>query len=191
MATRNDPGRAIREAVCIDTKRVYDSCRDRDCMRDLRVYFPRCAVPVIERAVSIKARAVELLWLDIDVESISFNRGYYSVNIRYYFKIDFDVYTGIGQPTCVSGVTVYDKTVILFGSEGSSKTFTSKYLAGERDTCLKKTTNLPEASVEVVDPIILQARLVDVCECNPLRMRMRLRMRSRCRMPAAVCVRMF
>lgn len=166
MATRNDPGRAIREAVCIDTKRVYDSCRDRDCMRDLRVFFPRCVIPVIERAVSIRARAVELVWLDIDVEPISFNRGYYSISIRYYFKIDFEVFTGLGQPTNVSGVAINDKTVILFGSEGSSKIFTSKFIAGERDKQLKKRTNLPEASVEVVDPIILQTRLAEVCDCN-------------------------
>lgn len=30
----------IREAVCIDTNRVYDSCADKDCLADLRVYFP-------------------------------------------------------------------------------------------------------------------------------------------------------
>jgi len=172
MAARNDQCRSIREAVCIDTKRVYDSCRDRDCMRDLPVYFPRCALPVIERAVSVKARGIELVWVDIDVEAITFNRGYYSVNVRYYFKIDFDVYTGMTQPTSVSGMAVYDKTVVLFGSEGASKTFTSKYVAGERDCASRTTTNLPEASVEVVSPMILQARLVETCtnpcnSCNP------------------------
>ena len=30
----------IREAVCIHTKKIYDSCRDKDCIEDLRVYPP-------------------------------------------------------------------------------------------------------------------------------------------------------
>ena len=29
----------IKEAICIDTNRVYDSCADKDCLTDLRVYL--------------------------------------------------------------------------------------------------------------------------------------------------------
>ena len=29
----------FKEAVCIDAGRVYDSCCDRDCLEDLRVYL--------------------------------------------------------------------------------------------------------------------------------------------------------
>ena len=34
----------IREAVCIHTKKIYDSCKDKDCIEDLRFYpsQPRC-----------------------------------------------------------------------------------------------------------------------------------------------------
>ncbi len=31
--------RQINEAVCIDTKRIYDSCVSKDCLEDLRVTF--------------------------------------------------------------------------------------------------------------------------------------------------------
>ena len=31
--------RRINEAVCIDTKRIYDSCVSKDCLEDLRVTF--------------------------------------------------------------------------------------------------------------------------------------------------------
>ena len=27
-----------REAVCIHTKKIYSSCRDKDCIEDLRFY---------------------------------------------------------------------------------------------------------------------------------------------------------
>ena len=29
---------SIREAVCINTRKIFDSCRDKDCVDDLRVY---------------------------------------------------------------------------------------------------------------------------------------------------------
>ena len=36
--------RCIREAVCIHTKKIFDSCKDKDCIEDLRVY-PTCGSP--------------------------------------------------------------------------------------------------------------------------------------------------
>ena len=52
---------AVREAVCIHTRKIFDSCRDKDCVEDLRVYpdgllageaglRPECA-PAQRRAV--------------------------------------------------------------------------------------------------------------------------------------------
>ena len=29
----------IREAVCVHTRKIYDSCRDKDCLEDLRLYL--------------------------------------------------------------------------------------------------------------------------------------------------------
>ena len=28
----------VREAVCIHTRKIFDSCRDKDCVEDLRFY---------------------------------------------------------------------------------------------------------------------------------------------------------
>ncbi len=33
----------FREAVCVHTKKVYDSCRSKECLRDIRVYLTRDA----------------------------------------------------------------------------------------------------------------------------------------------------
>ena len=46
----------IKEAVCIDTNRVYDSCADKDCLEDLRVYFTDSAQCVIDRATNVRCR---------------------------------------------------------------------------------------------------------------------------------------
>ena len=34
-------GGAFREAVCVHTSKVYDSCRSKECLRDIRVYLTR------------------------------------------------------------------------------------------------------------------------------------------------------
>ena len=51
----------IREAVCIHTKKIYDSCRDKDCIEDLRVYPTRSSQAVIDRALSVRGGRAELL----------------------------------------------------------------------------------------------------------------------------------
>ena len=70
--------RSIREAVCIHTKKIFDSCKDKDCIEDLRVYPTRSSQEVIDRALSVKAGTAELLYAYIDVEPVTFNRGFYT-----------------------------------------------------------------------------------------------------------------
>ena len=45
----------IREAVCIHTKKIFDSCKDKDCIEDLRFYPTQSSQCAIDRAISIKA----------------------------------------------------------------------------------------------------------------------------------------
>ena len=33
----NNAAGGFREAVCVHTKKVYDSCRSKECLRDIRV----------------------------------------------------------------------------------------------------------------------------------------------------------
>ena len=80
----------IREAVCIDTNRVYDSCADKDCLADLRVYFPPQYQQTIDRATNVRCRGCEILNVFIDVERVPFNRGFYSVDITFFFKVTLD-----------------------------------------------------------------------------------------------------
>ena len=54
--------RGIREAVCIHTRKIYDSCRDKDCIEDLRFYPKLPCVDVINRALSVKGGSARLLY---------------------------------------------------------------------------------------------------------------------------------
>ena len=86
MADRVVPGpvdssERIREAVCIHTRKIYSGCRDKDCIEDLRVFPTASSRPYIDTAFSIRPRSAELLSACVNVEEITFNRGYYTVDV--------------------------------------------------------------------------------------------------------------
>lgn len=171
MAERVMPGpvqdnACIREAVCVHTKKIFDSCRDKDCVEDLRFYPMQSARAVIDRAISIKAGTAELLYAYIDVEPVSFNRGFYTVDVRYFYRVSADAFVGAARSVNVCGLAVFDKRVILFGSEASAKVFTSEDTLAEQAERIGKT-NLPTAVLEAVDPLVLNMRLVDECQSCP------------------------
>ena len=171
--------RRIREAVCIHTKKIFDSCKDKDCIEDLWVYPTRGCQEVIDRAVSVKAGCAELLYAYIDVEPVTFNRGFYTVDVRYFYRITADAFVGAARPVEITGLAVFDKRVILFGSEGSAKVFTSTGKNCGSDIQGLPATTAPTAVVESVDPIILGMKLVEVCQCH--------HHDNCCEIPPAVC----
>lgn len=169
----------IREAVCVHTKKIMDACRDKDCVEDLRVYPVQSCRPALDRALSVKAGKAELLYVSTDVEPISFNRGFYTVDVRYFYKITADAFVGAPRPVEITGLAVFDKRVILFGSEGSSKTFRSNASLDSADLQSISSCNQPSAVVEAVDPLVLSLKLVEGC---PTDMKSEL-----CEVPAAIC----
>ena len=61
----------VREAVCIHTRKIYDSCRDKDCIEDLRFYPKLQYVDVINRALSVKGGSAKLREEGYRVESLA------------------------------------------------------------------------------------------------------------------------
>jgi len=176
----NAPAASNCEAVCIHTKKIYDSCRDKDCIEDLRFYPTLCGQDVLNRAQTVKGGRAELLYVYTDVEPVAFNRGFYTVDMRFFYRVTLNAYCACPRPVEVDGLCVFDKRVILFGSEGSAKIFTSAMRADGLDRQLLERSNLPEAVVEAVDPIVLDVKLVDSCECRCCDCDL-------CEIPACVC----
>ncbi len=162
-------GSSFKEAVCIDAGRVYDSCCDRDCLEDLRCYFTAEAQAQIDNAISVRLKSAQVLTTAIDVQPVSFNRGYYSCDLTFFFMLDFDVYTAPRTcPTQVNGVCCFNKKVILFGSDGNVKVFSST-MGDESETCdltVSTSSNMPKCVVQCVDPVCLTSRLGQVRDIN-------------------------
>lgn len=173
MADMVTPGpgcenRSIREAVCVHTKKILDACKDQDCIEDLRVYFDENAQCLIDQATSVKAGSAELLHAYIDVAPVNFNRGFYTVEVRYYYRITVEVSVCGSRPKQISGLAMFHKRCVLFGGQGGAKVFSSTGHGSAPDTPITGADSMPEAVLEVIDPLILCTKLVDVCEYRPV-----------------------
>lgn len=156
-----------RGTVCIDTNRVLDSCRDRDCFEDVRVYLTEFGEEMIANATNVRTRKAKLLWTYVGVDEVPFNRGFYKITVRYYIEVEFEACLGIGRSQHAKGLAIAEKEVVLYGGEGRVLTFTSgpdnSYCDMGKTTC---ATNDPKAIVEAVEPVVLNTKIVDCTCCN-------------------------
>lgn len=155
---------STRDTVCIDVNRVLDSCRDRDCYENVQVFLTNFGNEIIERTGNIRVKDSCIAWSNITVDPIAFNKGFYSVNIRLYIKITFEACLAPGRVQEFDGVAVVDKNVILYGGESHLNVFksngTNGFCEGPTDLCCCEG-NVPTAVVEVVDPVILNAKIIE------------------------------
>ena len=155
----------IKEAVCIDAARIYDSCSDKDCWEDLQVFFTSSTQPVIDQAVTVKVRDVDVTNVFLDVESVPFNKGFYCVDMTFFLNVQMNAYTSpIAPPVAVDGLATFCKKVILYGSDRNVKRFESG--ASWTDPECSFPTGKPKATVQVAEPVILGCKLIEPCECR-------------------------
>lgn len=153
--------------VCIDTKRVLDCCRDRDCFEDVRVYLTAYGEEIISSTSNIRTKSAKLIWAYVGVDAVPFNNGFYQITVRYYIKIDFEACIALGKNTqCFSGIAVLEKNVILYGGEGGVVSYSSSTNGSFCDMGeTTMATNDPIAVVETVEPIVLGTKIID-CSCG-------------------------
>jgi len=166
-SSAHDLGRT--EPVAIDASRVYDSCGDKDCLSDIRVFFTSENQALINNAINVRVRDVDVLNVSLDLEPVLIHRGFYSIDMVFYFDVSLDVFvTPGGIPNTVNGLSIFSKRVILYGSEGNVKIFSSDLSINGLDAQNFSKRNLPKASVQVASPIALAAKLKESCGlCSP------------------------
>lgn len=147
----------------VHTKKIYDSCQAKDCVEDLRVYPVLSCQSIIDSAMSLRACRAELLHVYLDVQPVGMGRGYYAVDMRFFYKITAEATAGCARSALITGLAIFDKRSMLFGSEGRSKHFTSDDACRQMECSLSGRDNLPTAICEAVDPLILSMRLSDCC----------------------------
>ena len=156
----------LRQALAIHTRKITDSCRDKDCIEDLRVYLSRGSQTVLDNAANAKVRSAELLYAYIDVEPVAFDRNHYCVDVTFYYRILADAVIGNARPAALYGLAVFSKRAVLCGEDSRARIFTSDTRLGQADGRTIYSANRPTAVVEVLDPMVLSSRIREVCECG-------------------------
>lgn len=151
----------VRDAVRIHTSQIEDACIDKDCIEDLRCYLTSESQAALDNATGARARNAELLHVYIDVEPIAYHRGHYTADLSFCYRITGEAMNGSQRPAHLEGLCVFNKRVVLCGGAACAKVFSSSQNRLRPDSLYACDT--PECVVEVVDPIILAAKVMEPC----------------------------
>lgn len=153
--------------ICIDTKQVYDSCRERECVENKSVYFTESGQRIINAASNVRLKEAEIIWVSIDIEPARFHKGFYIIDVKYFIKVILEVGHG-NLRSLVEGLVTFDKQIVLYGSEGSCRIFKSKYDSETELVSETKRDNPLQVSLEAAEVVPLKARLIhnDHCCCS-------------------------
>ena len=155
-----------RQAMSIHTRKITDSCRDKDCIEDLRVYLTKGSQAQLDSCAGAKVRCAELLYTYIDVEPVAFDRNHYCIDVTFYYRILADAIIGAGRPSTLYGLAVFTKRAVLCGEDSRAHIYRSDTRLCGVDGATTIHANRPTAVVEVLDPMVLNSRVREVCECK-------------------------
>ncbi len=174
MADNRFSGASNNGALCdtfgVEAGRILDACRDRDCFEDVRVYLTADGEDLITRTGNVRVKKACISGANIVTDPIQFNGGFYSVDVKFYVTATFEVCVPMCNAQEFEGVAVVEKRVVLYGGESNVNVFRSvengSYCNVPELACCSKKN--PEAVVEVLDPVVLGARILDApgdCHC--------------------------
>lgn len=156
----------LHHALSIHTKKVTDSCRDKDCIEDLRVYLTSGSQEILNKAATAKVRCAELMYTYIDVEPVPFNRNRYCIDTTFYYRILADAIVDSPRPAPLEGLAVFGKRAVLCGEDSHAHIFRSDTRIGAPDGMTRFYANRPTAVVEVLDPMVLSSKVREICDTH-------------------------
>lgn len=145
---RCDPS-DLQQAMSIHTRKITDSCRDKDCIEDLRVYLTKGSQCILDNAAGARVRCAELLYTYIDVEPVAFDRNHYCIDVTFYYQILADAMVGALHPAPLYGMAVFTKRAVLCGEDSQAHIYRSDTRMGQPDGVTRARANRPTAVVEV------------------------------------------
>ena len=160
-----DP-RDIHQCMSIHTRKITDSCRDKDCIEDLRVYLTTGSQQILDSASNARVRSAELLYTYIDVEPVAFDGHHYCIDVTFYYRVLADAVVGSCRPATLYGLAVFSKRAVLCGEDSRAHIYRSDTRIGAPDGITRSAANLPTAVVEVLDPMVLSSKVKEICECT-------------------------
>ena len=164
--TQRCDARDIHQCMSIHTRKTTDSCRDKDCIEDLRVYLTTGSQSILDSCSGAKVRCAELLYAGIEVEPVAFDRNHYCIDVTFYYQILADATIGHNRPAALCGLAVFSKRAVLCGEDSRAHIFRSGTVIDGTDGFTRRYTNRPTAVVEVLDPMVLSSKVRNSCDCS-------------------------
>ena len=162
---RCDPAE-LRQAMSIHTRKITDSCRDKDCIEDLPVYLTTSSQALLDSSAGTRVRCAELISTYIDVEPVAFDRNHYCIDVTFYYRVIADTVVGASRPATLCGLAVFSKRAVLCGEDSCAHIYRSDTRMYAPDGITRSYANRPTAVVEVLDPMVLGSRVRELCECG-------------------------
>jgi len=159
-------GGSAQQTMSIHTRKITDSCRDKDCIEDLRVYLTTGSQAQLDSSANARVRSAELITTYIDVEPAAFDGHHYCIDVTFFYRILADAVIGNGRPITLYGLAVFSKRAVLCGEDSRAHIYRSDTRIGFPDGFSRRSANLPAAVVEVLDPMVLGSRVKEVCDCS-------------------------
>ena len=147
----------LRQAMSIHTRKITDSCRDKDCIEDLPVYLTSSSQRVLDGSAGTRVRCAELMSTYIDVEPVTFDRNHYCIDITFFYRVLADTVIGANRPATLCGLAVFTKRVVLCGEESCAHIYRSDLRPCTADA--RNLASRPAAVVEALDPMVLSSRV--------------------------------
>ncbi len=160
---------ARKDNVCVDSMQILDSCKDKDCFEDVRVYLTEFGQDVIEKTGNVKVKDTKVVCVNVQADPIQFNKGFYQITVRVYTKLCFEACLCPGKSQEFEGVAVTEKKVVLYGGEGFVRVFRSTPIDDGfcSEPCdFEEGSNKPTVVVEMVDPMALSVKVKEKCNCT-------------------------
>lgn len=155
-----------QDTMSIHVRKITDACRDKDCIEDLRVYLTRNSQQLLDTAANVRVRQAELIHTYIDVEPVAFDRHHYCVDVTFFYRILADATMGTGRPVALCGLATFNKRVVLCGEDSKAHIFRSDTRIDSPDGLTRRYANRPIAVVEVLDPMVLNSKVKELCDCR-------------------------
>ena len=147
----------LRCALAIHTQKITDSCRDKDCIEDLRVYLTRESQSILDAAGGAKVRAAELIHTTIDVTPVAFHPNHYAIDLTFFYKVLADAAVSPCRPAAICGLALFSKRAVLCGENTGAHIFRSDAAGGTAGS-------LPTAVVEAIATNSRCEKVADICE---------------------------
>jgi hypothetical protein len=141
----------LRQCMSIHTRKITDSCRDKDCIEDLRVYLTTGSQALLDSCTNVRVRCAELLTTYLDVEPVAFDGHHYCIDMTFCYRILADATVGSTRPATLYGLAVFSKRAVLCGEDSRAHIYRSDTRIGRADGPALLSANRPTAVVEAND----------------------------------------